>query len=62
MKTYKMRQYYVAYDFGQEEVECIDGPFVTYIDASDARMDLIVGYEDDEKLIIVCKALEVYEV
>lgn len=61
MKTYKMRQYYVAYDYGMDEVECIDGPFATYIDASDARNELIVGPEDD-KLIIVSEVKEVYSV
>ena len=58
MKTYKMRQYYVAYDYGLDEVECIDGPYATYVHASDARARLVVN-ADDDMLIIVCHMMEV---
>lgn len=48
----KMKLYYVAYDYGHGEVECIDGPFVTHLDASDAQMELLHS-GDDPKLIVV---------
>ena len=47
----KMRLYYIAYDYGIE-LEMIDGPYGTYLEASNER-DAITNKVDDEKLVIV---------
>jgi hypothetical protein len=59
MKTYKMRLYYVAYDYGMDEVECLDGPFLTYVNASDS-LNLMLDGKNDNKLLIVCEVREVF--
>ena len=53
----KMRLYYIAYDYGIE-LEMIDGPYGTYLEASNER-DAITNKVDDEKLKIVFQSVEV---
>ena len=56
----KMCLYYIAFDYGVE-LEMIDGPYGTYLEASNER-DALTNRVPDEKLKIVCKTEEVEEV
>jgi hypothetical protein len=49
----KMKLYYIAYDYTLE-LEMIDGPYGTYLEASNER-DVITNGVSDEKLVIVCE-------
>jgi hypothetical protein len=55
-----MRLYYIAYDFSMG-LEMIDGPYGTYLEASNER-DALTNNVPDEKLKIVCITEEVEEV
>ena len=47
----KMKLYYIAYNYSIE-LEMIDGPYGTYLEASNER-DIITDGKPDEKLVIV---------
>lgn len=49
----EMRMYYLAYDYdGHGDVEFLTGPYANYHDADNAR-DLLVGSDNDSKVVIV---------
>ena len=56
-----MRAYYIAYDYGiaNLDIEMLDGPFGTHVEASNARDKLIADGGEDDKLIIVQEYKEV---
>lgn len=47
----KMKLFYIAYNYSIE-LEMIDGPYGTYLEASNER-DIITDGKPDEKLVIV---------
>lgn len=59
----KMRLYYVAFDYGQFlDIEMLDGPFGTALEAIQERGKLISVGAEDERLIVVRKVVEVEKV
>jgi hypothetical protein len=59
-----MRVYYIAYDYGYPnlDVEMLDGPFGTHVEANNVRESMVLCDGEDDKLIIVQEYKEVVTV
>lgn len=58
----QMRLYYIAYNFGHDEIQMIDGPYGTSLEAEKERENMLIDMPDDEKLIVVSEVKDVQEV
>lgn len=54
-----MKLYYVAYNYGHQQYEMLDGPFGRWIEANDARL---LHDDGDPNLVIVSEIIQVEEV